>query len=164
MGQNLNLLPDLPDYETAVNDPRYAKKPPLESAPATTSNHNSGGNSVPVGASSIAMPPPPPYSVAIAAEPLNFNFNPVPILEDSNTTTTIVVDHQIQQSAAAPTSSNEQVGNDVVDVDISSAPVPVSVPAQSPSSAPLNEIPVVSVCQQIDVAPAVPTTDALHHQ
>jgi hypothetical protein len=138
--QHQNLLPDLPDYETAVNDPRYAKKPPLENAP--TSATGNPGNPV-LAASSIAVPPPPPYSVAVAAEPLNFNF-PVPTSEHT------ISEDQTQQAAPV---NNEQVTNEVVDVDISSAPVPVSIQSQ-PQSSPANEIPV-SVSQQIEVAPAI---------
>jgi hypothetical protein len=69
MGLQQNLLPDLPDYDTAVNDPRYAKKPPMEQ---NSSHASSNVNNLLVSnPSTIAIPPPPPYSVAVAAEPVN---------------------------------------------------------------------------------------------
>jgi lysosomal-associated transmembrane protein len=58
------LLPDLPDYETAVNDPRYAKKPPMDGTPSSEqpiSNQSSAG---------IIATLPPPYSVAVSEEPV----------------------------------------------------------------------------------------------
>jgi len=72
MGLKQNLLPDLPDYETAVNDPRYAKKPPADGSSHTTvtASASTGGAVIGTNPSSIVMPPPPPYSVAVASEPL----------------------------------------------------------------------------------------------
>lgn len=80
MGLQQNLLPDLPDYETAVNDPRYAKKPPSDSATTGVSQVGNLGFAPQVTAHApqlqqqqqvISMPPPPPYSVAVASEPLH---------------------------------------------------------------------------------------------
>lgn len=74
MGLQQNLLPDLPDYETAVNDPRYAKKPPAESGPSQSTVTATGNGQAVIGSNptSIVIPPPPPYSVAVASEPLHF--------------------------------------------------------------------------------------------
>ena len=57
IGLQQNLLPDLPDYDTAVNDPRYAKKPPIDpnAASATSSNTTTNGNAATVGVSAIGI-------------------------------------------------------------------------------------------------------------
>jgi len=71
-GLQQNLLPDLPDYDTAISDPRYAKKPPFDAVStsgsttairATVNPEIPSNSSVATGGSVIA--PPPPYSVAI---------------------------------------------------------------------------------------------------
>jgi len=68
LGMQQNLLPDLPDYDTAINDPRYAKKPPLDGMNPgnnVTNNNLSTASNSSTGTMTMAIPPPP-YSVAIS--------------------------------------------------------------------------------------------------
>jgi len=67
LGLQQNLLPDLPDYDTAINDPRYAKKPPLDGSNNGNLTNNNLSNTATNSSGGITMAiPPPPYSVAIS--------------------------------------------------------------------------------------------------
>lgn len=149
MGMQQNLLPDLPDYDTAVNDPRYAKKPPVDpNAPSTTSsnlNNNVSGNHI-LGASTIAIPPPP-YSVAIASEPLTFDFQ-VPSTE------------QTQQSASPHHESTEaEPSTTVTPISHESADVPFVASEVVHQSTPITSQEVhatnIQVIEVSSVAPQV---------
>jgi lysosomal-associated transmembrane protein len=65
LGMQQNLLPDLPDYDTAINDPRYAKKPLDGSNNGNLTNNNLSNPTNSSGGMTMAIPPPP-YSVAIS--------------------------------------------------------------------------------------------------
>jgi len=144
MGLQQNLLPDLPDYDTAVNDPRYAKKPPMDAnatSSSTSVNHNSNGNAI-VSASTISVPPPP-YSVAVAAEPLTYNFQ-VPSQDELATpkqeqdesssaiitqnTGTVVIDPSTSASAPSPTVATQPIETHSAVQVIEVAPAVESVP------------------------------------
>jgi lysosomal-associated transmembrane protein len=110
IGLQQNLLPDLPDYDTAINDPRYAKKPPMDGTPAPTPARGDGsGNnaSVTPSAGSISIAPPP-YSVAIASEPFNIVTYPVVESQVSQQAAEAPQEHQQQQAPA--TAEETEVG------------------------------------------------------
>jgi hypothetical protein len=142
MSLQQNLLPDLPDYETAVNDPRYAKKPPIDgaSASASQSSVNNNNGNCGVTASTISVPPPP-YSVAVAAEPLTFNFE-VPDAENP----AFREEETTQQNAFVPPSSSSSSSENIQNTT-AAAPAPAE---ESPASQNSNEPLAVQV---IDVAP-----------
>jgi len=143
MGLQQNLLPDLPDYETAVNDPRYAKKPPIiETASATNS-----GNPV-SGTASIPMPPPPPYSVAIASEPLNYEFNAV---TTTNEPTAPAIQTEQTQNEANVETEQPAVDHNVTE---DTSPSPSTSFHTSPLQQDTTKVVVEPVSKIIEVAPA----------
>jgi len=136
MGLQQNLLPDLPDYETAVNDPRYAKKPPSDGpSHAVTASASTGG--IPGGIigsnpANIAMPPPPPYSVAVASEPL-YLVMPMPTQQNLVTSaepfitnvapanTTVVPQTAAHQSSV--NNNNNETDKEVIVIEEDESPV-----------------------------------------
>ncbi|CAL8133059.1 unnamed protein product [Orchesella dallaii] len=139
MGLQQNLLPDLPDYETAVNDPRYAKKPPPENGAHAPPPHHTmlvsgapvsgqiglgfngvGLNSSGTNPSSMVMPPPPPYSVAVASEPLHLVM-PAPaqnIIVDTSANATNIATVTVPINSTSTTTTTEQIQTSGVDVDV----------------------------------------------
>jgi hypothetical protein len=147
LGLQQNLLPDLPDYETAVNDPRYAKKPPLDSATAVTPGHHVTG-------ASIAMPPPPPYSVAIASEPLSYNF------AESVSADPTALENEIQQSTSSDNATIEPMEEPLAEptTTVATEPAPASPSTsthrQSQSNDTVASAVTESTSTKIEVAPA----------
>ena len=163
LGIQQNLLPDLPDYETAVNDPRYAKKPPLDPSSSTVASagangahgiHSESNLLYSNTQSTMGLPPPPPYSAAIAAEPPStavLNSLPVPEVVSSPPQQQIPPQQQQQHltqaaspspptpPSAATTTTQQQFGSEIIEI-----PESVITEETSPSSA----------------APAVPTGTA----
>lgn len=169
MGLQQNLLPDLPDYETAVNDPRYAKKPPSDAANTGTSHATVVTSAPGVGVGGgqvIAMPPPPPYSVAVASEPLHLvipmtqnNNNTIDIVPQTteqastpvnkevniiSTPTAPVEDNNLQQTTPPPPPPQEQTSPVFVPVHPQHLEVVPDTPANAvTSSAPSTDSPTV---------------------
>jgi len=146
MGLQQNLLPDLPDYDTAVNDPRYAKKP----LDGTTSASSVTTGNVLTTASSVVVPPPP-YSVAVAAEPLNFNF---PTLSEEN----------LQQAATAPppqaVESEISTNTDTtIDADLNDEPTEITQPAHDANNTAQNDHQIIEVVPAVQKATSVTTTE-----
>ncbi|ODM94766.1 Lysosomal-associated transmembrane protein 4A [Orchesella cincta] len=188
MGLQQNLLPDLPDYETAVNDPRYAKKPPPENGQSHPPHTMlvTGGPTTQVGlgvvgmnnspnlSSNIAMPPPPPYSVAVASEPLhlvipisgqNLNNNMI----DANASNATVTVPQ-QQPAVISTTTTTTVTEQIQTSGAVDAPTETEEIQTSPIFVPvLPQHLAAEVQQQESSAPviaadSVPTASHHHHQ
>jgi len=169
MGLQQNLLPDLPDYETAVNDPRYAKKPPSDAATTGTSHATVVPSTPGVGVGGqgqvIAMPPPPPYSVAVASEPLHLV---IPMTQANNNNNTIEIVPQT-------TSSIEQASSTVNKEVIINTPdatenihLQQAAPEQqtSPVFVPVHPQPQhETVTESPNAAPTAPSTDSpgMHH-
>src|SRR5688500_9116773 len=79
LGLQQNLLPDLPDYDTAINDPRYAKKP-LDGSNNGNLTNNNLSNTANSSGMTMAIPPPP-YSVAISTANETMDSQPQEISE-----------------------------------------------------------------------------------
>lgn len=154
LGIQQNLLPDLPDYETAVNDPRYAKKPPLDpsatsfNVPTTgTATHGvTSENSTMVFTSAqpstMSLPPPPPYSslsyqnpttqIAASPQPVNVATTaPVAEVETATQVPSPVKEEALEQNpSTAPLGSETTVVNNPEITDT----VVVVVQTSSPSA------------------------------
>ena len=131
LGIQQNLLPDLPDYETAVNDPRYAKKPPLDPSSSTlASTATNGAHGIHSESnllysntqSTMGLPPPPPYSAAIAAEPPSaavLTSMPIPEIVSPPPQQQIPQQPTQQQyltQAAPPTATQQQFGSEIIEI------------------------------------------------
>jgi len=149
MGLQQNLLPDLPDYDTAVNDPRYAKKP-LDGATSASSVTTTNGT-VLTTASSVVVPPPP-YSVAVAAEPLNFNF---PILSEEDL-------QQAASSAPPPQAVASEISTNTdttVEADLNAEPTEITQPAHDANNTAQNDHQVIEVVPVVQKATYVTITE-----
>jgi hypothetical protein len=143
LGIQQNLLPDLPDYETAVNDPRYAKKPPLD--PSSTSvgsagtgngAHSDNSNMVFTSAhsSTIGLPPPPPYSAVASAGSVTVigNSMPIPDIVSSPPIPPQIQQQAVVQSSATP-APPQQIEQQQPEEPISSTHLNGSEPAAQTS-------------------------------
>jgi len=123
IGLQQNLLPDLPDYDTAINDPRYAKKPPVDGSGTPTplrTDVSSNTTSTNPSNSSISTAPPP-YSEAVATEPFNIM-------------THVVMQNEVtQHETQTQTPSLEQVNVEVVEPVLSQMEPEIPAPEISSS-------------------------------
>lgn len=113
-------------------------------ASSTSTNVNNNGNVVVSGAASSVVVPPPPYSVAVAAEPLTFNFQVPSEQQPSHT-------HQMQDQSQLIESPSTQTHQDNSENDLGvDTPESSIIARTAPHAEPLT----TTTIQIIEVAPA----------